>query len=266
MENAGGNVTVRKDGKTWMSRKPSLVKDAQSQMELGSVMTPRVQESVSSTFPGRSIPMTDAEKAEVVNASNQAAKWVEGTQILRDQIEDPNILAAFPNQVAQVARANTSGNDWSQWTKEGLQDNQVEFVRRVGPAAEMVAQKLNVPVGGIISQWALESGWGKSKLAKDGHNYGGFKTGSKWGGKTMNLTTKEKNATETIKDDFRAYDTVEDFGNDAVDFLSMKRYKPVHGSKTPYDYALALGKAGYHQDTPEKYAGKIKKISERLGI
>ena len=40
----------------------------------------------------------------------------------------------------------------------------------------------------IIAQGILESAWGKSKLAAVYHNYFGLKCGSKWTGKSVNLT------------------------------------------------------------------------------
>ena len=72
-----------------------------------------------------------------------------------------------------------------------------------------------------VTQAILESGWGKSKLAAIYHNYFGMKCGTKWTGKSVNMTTQEEytaGTLTTIKDNFRVYDSMEE---------GIKGYLPV---------------------------------------
>lgn len=145
-----------------------------------------------------------------------------------------------------------------------LKDYQTNFITKLQPAAEKVAAELNVPAEAVLAQLAYENGWGRSSLASKYNNYGGLKTGSAWKGKSVKLPTKEKNKTETETASFRAYDTPEDYADDMITFLSKKRYKNVPGAEDSYQYALRLGLAGYHQDTPEVYADEIERIAQQI--
>jgi len=139
-----------------------------------------------------------------------------------------------------------------------------KFYYAMLPAAEKVAASLNVPVNAVLAQWALESGWGNSKLAKDANNYGGLKTGSSWKGQQVAMPTKEKDGTETITAAFRKYDSPEAYADDFIAFMGKPRYKGVKGAESAEDYAMRLGEAGYHQDTDGKYAKQVASIAKRL--
>lgn len=147
-----------------------------------------------------------------------------------------------------------------------LEEFQRTFIEKALPAATKVANALKVPTNAVLAQLALESGWGKSTLAKKYNNFGGIKTGSSWKGKKVSLPTYEKNRSQKINADFRAYESPEEYGDDMVRILSYSRYKDVPGAEDAYEYALRLGKAGYHQDTPEEYAKTVAKIAETIGV
>jgi flagellum-specific peptidoglycan hydrolase FlgJ len=133
------------------------------------------------------------------------------------------------------------------------------------PAAERVAASLSVPTNAVLAQWAYESGWGNSKLAKDGNNFGGIKTGgSSWKGQKISLPSKEKDGTEIAVSSFRKYESPEAYADDFIAFLGKPRYKNVKGAESAEDYAMRLGKAGYHQDTDGKYAKQIASIAKKL--
>lgn len=68
----------------------------------------------------------------------------------------------------------------------------------------------------LIAQDALESGWGKS--AQGDYNFGNITPGKSWKGRIV--TGKDKNAKgEIITQKFRAYDSLEDYAKDKVQFL-----------------------------------------------
>ena len=88
-----------------------------------------------------------------------------------------------------------------------------EFIQSVAKYVQKYAKSYGILVHSpIIAQAILESGWGKSKLAAQYHNYFGLKCGSKWTGKSVNMTTKEEyqpGTLTTIKDNFRVYDSMD---------------------------------------------------------
>ena len=68
-----------------------------------------------------------------------------------------------------------------------------EFITAIAGYVEKYAYVYGILVHSpIIAQAILESGWGESKLAATYHNYFGLKCGTKWTGKSVNLTTQEE--------------------------------------------------------------------------
>lgn len=100
----------------------------------------------------------------------------------------------------------------------------------------------------IIAQACIESAFGTSSLGYRWHNYFGMKCGSSWKGKSVNLSTKEEytpgNLT-TIRDNFRAYDSMEEGVKGYFDFISTKRYANLKDAKTPKEYLELIKKDGY---------------------
>jgi len=53
--------------------------------------------------------------------------------------------------------------------------NIIQFIETYGPVAQQVSKEINVDPNLLLSQWALESRWGQSPMAKNYHNLGGIK-------------------------------------------------------------------------------------------
>ena len=79
-----------------------------------------------------------------------------------------------------------------------------------------------------ISQAILESNWGKSELSAKYNNYFGIKASVGWNGKIATFSTKE-NYNDTIKANFRAYDSLEESVNDFGNFLNVNGRYRKHG-------------------------------------
>lgn len=95
-------------------------------------------------------------------------------------------------------------NDRAKWTKD-LSD----AYRKVGITNDNAIRML-------LAQDALESGWGKSAQGK--YNFGNLTTGSSWKGSYV--VGNDKNAKgEAIKQKFRAYESMDDYAKDKVQFL-----------------------------------------------
>lgn len=100
----------------------------------------------------------------------------------------------------------------------------------------------------IIAQAILESGWGKSKLAAAYHNYFGLKCGTKWTGKSVNMTTQEEytaGTLTTIKDNFRVYDSMEEGVKGYFEFIQLSRYQNLKGITDPLKYLETIKADGY---------------------
>lgn len=130
----------------------------------------------------------------------------------------------------------------------------------------------------IIVQSGFESGWGQDLIAKNYHNYFGFKVGKtepvysdRWcdaNGKRFfaTQTPEYKNGKKVyITDKFRVYDNMEDslIDRNALIF-SLDRYKAALSAKTPLEQLQALQKGEY--STSPTYANDIWKQIQRDGL
>jgi flagellar protein FlgJ len=144
-----------------------------------------------------------------------------------------------------------------------------QFIQQLYPAAEKIAKEMGVSSKAIISQAALETGWGKHMIsAADGKNkinsfnFFGIKADSRWSGEKVTVTTHEyrdgKRVTE--KADFRSYPSIEAGLKDYSQFLKAQRYEKAMAAGTDVEqYAKALQQAGYATDP--QYAKKITRIA-----
>ena len=117
---------------------------------------------------------------------------------------------------------------------------QKQFINEIGYIIQEEAKARGYQVcSPIIAQACLESNYGVSQLASRWKNYFGMKCGSSWKGKSINLSTKEEytpGQLTTIRDNFRAYDTMEDGVRGYFDFINTKRYANLKSATTPREY------------------------------
>ena len=100
----------------------------------------------------------------------------------------------------------------------------------------------------IIAQAIHESGWGESKLSAKYHNYFGLKCGTKWTGKSVNMSTQEEYSAgtlTTISANFRAYDSMEEGVKGYFDFIQLPRYANLKGITSPRKYLETIIADGY---------------------
>lgn len=124
-----------------------------------------------------------------------------------------------------------------------------EFIKTIAGYVQKYAYVYGITVHSpIIAQAILESGWGESKLAAVYHNYFGLKCGTKWTGKSVNLSTKEEytaGTLTTIKDNFRVYDSMEDGVKGYFEFIQLARYQNLRGIADPKKYLETIKADGY---------------------
>lgn len=151
-------------------------------------------------------------------------------------------------------------------------DSPEEFVNHILPYAVKPAKELGVSPLVLVSQAALETGWGKAvtRLPDGSSSYNLFniKADSRWDGKHVTKSTLEydNGIAKYEKASFRAYDSFADSFDDYVDFLrSNQRYGSVlrHAGDDQL-YIEGLHKAGYATDP--NYADKVLNILKRDSI
>lgn len=119
----------------------------------------------------------------------------------------------------------------------------------------------------IIAQAVLESGYGESRLAAVYHNYFGLKCGTKWTGKSVNLSTMEEytaGVLTQIKDNFRVYDNMEEGVKGYFDFIQLSRYQNLKGITDPETYLETIKADGYA--TSSKYVKNAMNIVSQYGL
>jgi flagellar protein FlgJ len=193
----------------------------------------------------------------------------------------PAISRELPDQLSEVKALSTgatgsvapeagnragqgAGNDWPETFESAEQ-----FVGKLMPVAEKVAEESGIDPKLMVAQAALETGWGRHMIEGDGKepsfNLFGIKADSRWNGEAVTITTTEFRDGVPMKEkaDFRAYPDYEASFRDYVDFLqSNPRYKDVLSSADQPDvFADKLQEAGYATD-PE-YGAKIRSIMNR---
>ena len=161
------------------------------------------------------------------------------------------------------------------------QTDQEKFLATIGPMAKADMAKSGICAAITIAQAILESGWGKSELAKNANNLFGMKKSlsgntwpnSAWDGKSVySKQTKEVYASgpATVQADFRAYKTWQQSVNDHSAYLagakngSSLRYKGLVGC-TDYKKAAQIIKAGGYATAPD-YVEKLCKLVEQYGL
>jgi flagellar protein FlgJ len=144
------------------------------------------------------------------------------------------------------------------------------FIDKLGASAQAASQTTGIPARFILSQAALESGWGKREILNaDGsssHNVFGVKAGKSWTGKTVDATTTEyvNGQAHTVKAKFRAYDSYQDAMEDYTKVLTTNpRYQPVvEAAGDAAGFAHGLQRAGYATDP--QYAKKLISIMKQM--
>ncbi len=161
----------------------------------------------------------------------------------------------------------------------GFTGGATDFITKTYLAAKEAEKITGVPAMVALLFAGLESGFGKHAPA---NNFFGIKTGSQWTGKKQLLTTTEilpkptgykfpavisvvpqKGKYKwTVKDNFRAYDTLQEAFIDYGKFVKGGRYKNAFNNTEPLKIVEAIYKSGYATDPT--YMVKMTKLYSQL--
>ncbi|WP_394913315.1 glucosaminidase domain-containing protein [uncultured Robinsoniella sp.] len=143
-----------------------------------------------------------------------------------------------------------------------------EFITAIAGYVQKYAYVYGILVHSpIIAQAILESGWGESKLSAVYHNYFGLKCGTKWTGKSVNMTTQEEyqpGTLTTIKDNFRVYDSMEEGVKGYFEFIQLARYQNLRGITDPQKYLETIKADGYA--TSSSYVTNTMKLVTQYNL
>lgn len=185
---------------------------------------------------------------------------------------DPELMTQwrekFANEREQIALDKTNKqNEVAQAEKlERGFDSPEDFIQTLYPAAEEAALALGVDPAVMISQAALETGWGRYMIrdesGKNSFNLFGIKADRRWQGEQAVVSTLEYRGgvAQREKAAFRAYDNYGDSLKDYASFLkSNPRYTDaLKNADDPVAFTKGLQDAGYATDPA--YAKKIQSI------
>jgi LysM repeat protein len=132
----------------------------------------------------------------------------------------------------------------------------VNYIRTYNPLAVKQMQRYKIPASITLAQGLLESGAGKSSLARDANNHFGIKCHSDWKGRRV------YRADDGPNDCFRHYNTVEDSYEDHASFLLRARYAGLFKLNMTDYRAWAGGLQRYGYATDKAYANKLIKLIE----
>jgi flagellar protein FlgJ len=150
--------------------------------------------------------------------------------------------------------------------------NVVAFLDRMDDYALATEKQTGFKAEALIAQAALETGWGRYILSKNGessNNLFNIKKGSSWNGPVMTKRVHEfiNGKKVWVYDPFRKYTN---FGNCFYDYCqlisSLPRYRNAYDNRGDVrQYVEAMARAGYATDP--RYAQKILKIIDKyIGI
>ena len=149
------------------------------------------------------------------------------------------------------------------WVFSGPDD----FVQKLAPYAQAVAQKLGVSMRAVLAQAALETGWGqhmpKQANGSSSFNLFGIKAGDGWQGAKANVPTLEFEGGAAVRRNaaFRAYSgPVQSLADYARLLTGSPRYAAALGQGDDVaGFAQALCQAGYATDPG--YAAKLTALA-----
>ena len=136
------------------------------------------------------------------------------------------------------------------------------FINNYAGLAIEEMMRSGIPASLTLAQAALESNWGKGRIALEGNNFFGIKCHNGWAGQCV-----QEQDDEVLPSSFRIYNSVEESFRDRSKFLlSNQRYKPLFQlPATDYrEWAYGLKRCGYATD--EQYPEKLIRIIEENNL
>lgn len=178
---------------------------------------------------------------------------------------DPELVQSWREKFATERAEKQATIDETKRLEEGFTSPE-DFISTLYPAAEKVAEELGLNPQVMLSQAALETGWGRFMIrddsGKNSFNLFGIKADKRWDGESAVVSTLEYRGGTAQREQaaFRAYGSYEESLRDYANFLqSNPRYTDaLKHAADPVKFTKGLQDAGYATDPA--YAQKIQSI------
>jgi flagellar protein FlgJ len=175
-------------------------------------------------------------------------------------------MGLTPGPIPVTKRANDSVAPLDSRPTRIPQKGAAGFVEQHSAAARAAERATGIPAEFMVSQAALETGWGRKEINhRDGspsYNLFGIKAGASWRGPVAEVVTTEyiNGKPQKVVAKFRAYGSyAESFADYARLMKDSPRYQQVLArSETATGFAQSLQKAGYATDPA--YAEKLTRV------
>lgn len=182
-------------------------------------------------------------------------------------------MGLTPGPIPATGSANNSAEPLSATQQQTRipQTGAAGFVQQHSSAAKAAEAETGIPASFMVSQAALETGWGRKEIRhSDGtpsYNLFGIKADANWKGPTADVTTTEyvNGKAKKVVAKFRAYGSyAESFSDYAKLMKESPRYAQISAKATARtgdagaQFAMGLQKAGYATDP--NYAAKLTRI------
>ncbi len=177
-------------------------------------------------------------------------------------------MGLFPGPIPSTARANHSLSvmDAPASTPRIPEKSAAGFISQHSAAAKATEAATGIPAAFMLSQSALETGWGKKEImGADGtpaNNLFGIKVGASWKGAVAEVMTTEyiNGKAQRVLQKFRAYAShAESFADYAKLIKGSPRYAGVVAAGADAKgFAQGLQRAGYATDPA--YADKLARV------
>jgi len=221
------------------------------------------------------------ERRGITDASSQANARAEADSVRKPGLKSMMALDKPFNSINQLlgvlgVTSGSSSASTDPQTQAGtpaitLTGDSQDFIQALRPAAQKAADKTGVPAALILSQAALESGWGAREITdaqgNPTHNLFGIKATGDWHGRVVQATTTEyiNGHARKMSQPFRAYDSYAEAFTDYAKLMSDNpRYEKVVSATTPQQAAHQIQKAGYATDP--HYAKKLIGVMAQIAL
>ena len=140
-----------------------------------------------------------------------------------------------------------------------------EFLQQATAAAAAASRESGLPAGITVAQAILESNWGQSQLARDGHNYFGIKAHANHDRVAYPTFEVINGSTVRVMAEFARYASMEECFRDRDGIiLRFACYAEARNAKHDFEqFARALAK---HWATDPKYADKLIAVCQANGL
>lgn len=196
----------------------------------------------SKDFGGTDQALTKTTMHQLVGSSKQSSTVNSGAGHTSGASQSVSRIAgsSFGQHVSASGSSSTNAQSW---------------VHLVWHDIKSGAEKLDVPVKGLLAQAALETGWGHNAT---GHNLFGVKAHGKGNSFTAPTHEFKQGVMRQVRSRFQSYPSAQHAIQDFVSIIEQS-HPNVVGKKTVSGYAHALQSSGYATDP--RYAQKIEAVA-----